>query len=959
MANQAWFRRSLFVVFLLVGIYSNTYAQTGTISGVIIDQENGETLIGANVLIEGTMTGSTTDIDGRFQIPGLDVGSYTVIVSYIGYNSMTIQDVEVLDGETTVLELTMAPEAIGLEEVVVEARAIRNSEGLLLRDRQKAPALSDAISAETISRSGSSTASDAMKKVTGASVVGGKYVYVRGLGDRYMNSQLNGANLPSSDPERNAVPLDLFPAGLLDNIVTTKTFTPDQPGSFTGGSVNVSTKDYPDQLTVSLSSSVSFNSNVGLGDDILLYGGGSAGRFGGNGNEIPVLLVDPAVEIPSISFAFTDDVLASELDEFSTAFSDIMSPTIQSVPVSQSYSISLGNQFMLFNRPLGAVASISYGRSIFGYDNGTTGRYQLTGAVAATETLNEDFRFVDQLGRDEVLWGGLANLSYKPHPKHKIGVNAMLNQGAESSGRYQSGTFPRDLRPEEVYETRVLQYIDRTLTSYQLRGDHAFGANDTKLEWNASISESEQDEPDLRFFTNNFTISDRNNVVDTLYSIQTSIYPEPTRYFRNLKEDNWEVNGSLTIPFNQWDGLSAKAKVGGSFQSKERVFRERRFEIRRDDIDYDGAEDFFSQENAGILEENSTEFFTRFGNYVQDATQRSANYDGDQEVAAFFGMIDIPLSKRLRVITGARLETTDIFVASQDSSLQEGILDNSDLLPSFNFVYALQENMNLRAAFGKTLARPTFREIAPFASFEFVGDFVYLGNAELKRTLVSNYDLRWEWFSRPGEIYAVSAFYKDFSNPIERTINPVASNPEIKFENVEEATVYGVELEFRKRLDQISTALQNLQFGVNLSLVHSEVALDSLELAQIREGFDPNASSTRSLQGQSPYMLNINLTYDNQEIGTTVSAFYNVFGERLDQVSLGGTPDIFEQPQHIVDLTLSQKVGDSGFVIKGSIKNLLDERFELSHTYNGIDYITNGYDLGRSYSLGFSYTLTR
>ena len=267
--------------------------------------------------------------------------------------------------------------------------------------------------------------------------------------------------------------------------------------------------------------------------------------------------------------------------------------------------------------------------------------------------------------------------------------------------------------------------------------------------------------------------------------------------------------------------------------------------------------------------------------------------------------------------------------------------------------------MNLRAAFGKTLARPTFREIAPFASFEFVGDFVYIGNAELKRTLVNNYDIRWEWFARPGEIYAVSGFFKDFSNPIERTINPVAANPEIKFQNVEKATVYGVEFEFRKRLDQVSTALEDLQFGINLSLVQSSVDLDSLELAQIRQGFDPNASSSRSLQGQSPYMLNINLTYDNPEIGTSISAFYNVFGERLDQVSLGGTPDIFEQPQNIVDLTLSQKVGNTGLTIKGSIKNLLDERFELTHTYKGVDYITHGYDLGRSYSLGFTYTLTQ
>ena len=283
----------------------------------MVDSETGETLIGTNVVVEteGPLLGAVTDIDGAYTIRNVEPGTYILALSYVGYVPATLTEVVVRSDEVTHLDVALVPEAIGLEEVVVQARALQDTDASLLRQRQKAAAVSDAISAEAISRSGGSTAADAMKKVTGASIVGGKYVFVRGLGDRYMNTQLNGSSLPSADPDRNAVPLDLFPANLLDNIVTTKTFTPDKPGSFSGGLVNIGTKAFPETFSLSLSSSLGYVGHVGPGSEFLSYVGGSAGWLGNNGGEhrLPPELADPSLEIPDIGTAFTDEAAAQEL----------------------------------------------------------------------------------------------------------------------------------------------------------------------------------------------------------------------------------------------------------------------------------------------------------------------------------------------------------------------------------------------------------------------------------------------------------------------------------------------------------------------------------------------------------------------------------------------------------------------------------------------------------------------
>ena len=315
-------------------------------------------------------------------------------------------------------------------------------------------------------------------------------------------------------------------------------------------------------------------------------------------------------------------------------------------------------------------------------------------------------------------------------------------------------------------------------------------------------------------------------------------------------------------------------------------------------------------------------------------------------------MLELPILRSLRFIGGARYEITKMDVYGKN---QKGFLDDKDLLPSLNLIYQLSENMNIRTSYGKTLARPSFREKAPYANFNFAADFIFIGNPDLQRTLIDNYDLRWEWFLRPGEIIAVSGFYKYLKNPIERVINVlfVSEGGEVFYDNIDKANVYGLEIEARKRLDEVSGILSNFSLGANLSVIESVVSIPEGELEVIRN-LDPNAEATRQLQGQSPFILNLELGYDNLNSGTNVSLFYNMFGDRLAEISIGGTPDVFERSRPMLDLTFSQIIL-SNFSMRVAIKNLLNSPYKLTHEFKGAEYIRTEFTTGTSLSIGLGY----
>lgn len=940
---------------LLCFTISVAVAQSGIIRGQLTSSETGEELIGATVVIKGSNIGTATDLDGKFSFDNLQPGTYEVQASYVSYEPKTVAGVVVKNGEVTILNIRMSSSTTALKEVVVEARALRSSEGTLRNVQRKAAMVMDGISAEQITRSGDSDAASALTRVTGIAVEGSKYVYVRGLGDRYVKTALNGAEIPGLDPNRNTVQMDLFPSNLLDNLTVSKTFTPDLPGSFSGGYVNITTKDFPDRYTLQLSSAISFNSQTTFNDRFL---SSNKGDFDWLGFDDGTRAVPDEVDYTIPSESFTNQERAEQIDKATRAFNTKMGPSRATAPVSHTHSFSLGNQTELFGRQFGYVVGASYQRNFSYYDNGTFGVWKLKSSTA--EELDNNQLFSDERGVEEVTLGLLANLSYKLNNNNKVSLNLMRNQNGQNSSRFLSGTFPENLGVYDrsaIFESRALHYTQRALSSGQLKGEHVVpGLKNSKIDWLASFTLSQQDEPDLRFFANDYFV----NGTDTTYNIRVSNYNPPSRFFRDLDETNIDLKLNIETPFTIWNGLEAKTKFGAATILKNRSFRENIYRYRfTNAYNYNGSiEEFFAPENLGIVSrpgDPESNGIYNYGVYLQDGSQRTNNYDGEESVYAGYAMIDLPVTEKLRVVAGARLEATDIYVESFNPLLEPGELNQLDVLPSLNTTYSLTDKMNVRFGYSRTLARPNFREIAPYTSFDFVGEPALTGNANLKRTLIDNLDARWEWYPAIAEYIGVSAFYKNFQNPIERTINTLAQNPQIDINNVGNAKVYGLEFEVNKRLSFITPSLENFLLGANLSLTKSQVNISDAELALIRT-LNPDAESTRPMFGQSPYVANATLSYQNEPLGLVATGSFNMFGDRISAISIGGTPNIYERSRPVAGLVVSKKLGEH-FSMRVSANNILNPEYKHSHEFKGVEYIYSSYKVGRDFSVGLTYLI--
>ena len=913
---------------------SATADKPGAITGVVVDAKKGEPLPGANVSIKGTTTGTSTDVKGRYRLEGLDPGTYDVLFSFVGFQKKTVTGVEVNAGTSTKIEVTLAEQTKQLDEVVIEAEAARNSEAGMLKERAKAAGVTNAISAESISRSGSGSAAAAMGNVTGASVVEGKYVNVRGLQGRYITVQLNGTMLPNADPDGNSVSLDIFPSSLIDNIVTTKTFTPDKPGTFTGGSIDITTKSFPDDFFLDLSVSTSYNSEVGIDGSILRPPGGL--------EKVPSIADNDLVPSQPFSGTNNPDLQGRNdlLNELTRAFATNVAPTPEDVLGNRSAEVAFGNRFsILGGRSLGAIASFTYDESFSGFNGGTTARFS-QGLNA--DRLQPEASYTTRRGVAETLWGGLAGLSFQLTPNHEFGLRAVYNRDEERIARSESGILPRDnISGDRRFQTRVARIIQRTVRSAQLDGTHQFGSGGRgiRFEWKTAYSEVGRDEPDNRFFQNEFSPGDS----DTTYAISGPVTGLPTRYFRDLTEQDWSGEGSVRVLIGP-----ATVEAGGHFRAKTREFRERLFQHDAEAANFEGNPNAYVTEKAGIQENG------RFGTYVKEVPSLGGNYDASLNTGAGYLMVEttVPGLPSVEVIGGARLEYSDMSLNTLNNNTQ-GEFSHLDVLPSANLVWGLRKDMNLRLAYGRTIALPSFREFSPFESFNFIGDFTERGNPDLNRSRIHNLDLRWEWFPSAGELLSASVYYKDFTDPIERTFLPESVDQGIvTYRNRESATVYGVELEARKQLDGLTPWLEHVQVGGNFTLTESRIDRTEDVLELLRR-FRDNPSETRQLQGQSPFILNLNAGYDNPETGTSVNVFFNRFGDRLQTVSANGV-DIFERARSTLDINVSQRLL-RGVTMSASVKNVLNSEQVVSQTFKENEFVNDQRPLGRTVSIGVSY----
>ena len=920
-------------------ILSAGFPQTGILRGKVIDAETGEELIGAAVVVTGTTKGTITDFDGNYTLPGLTPGTQSITIQYVSYESQVFNDVVIHDGEVTVLDVNMGQSVIAVQEVEIVARARQRTEASLMVMQRKSATVLDGISAQQISRLGDSDAASALRRVTGISVEGGKFVYVRGLSDRYSKTTLNGAEIPGLDPNKNAVQMDLFPSNLIENMIVYKTFSPDLPGDFTGGNVDIVTRDFPSRFTLQFSASYGFNPRVNFNKDFIIYRGGKTDWLGKD-DGTRAFPAGSGQVMPDPYFSLEENQL---LGDVSRSFSKILDFDRKSPFLNQGYSFSFGNQTPIGSKSIGYNVALSYTSDFDYYGDGQKNFYEV---LQNGSPLNPKKLTKDELGTEKVIWSSMINTSFKLNSNHKLGIRFMHNQSGESSTRYNKGSEPDESR---FIEERTLGYLERALTTFQLNGKHVFpGLNTATVEWFSSYTMSEQNEPDFRQFFNDY---------DPL-GIRAN--KEPKRDMRELEETNWDTKIHITIPFRFRDN-SAKFKFGGSYTLKDRTSSVNMFSlVRQGKIEYTGDPDAYVADEHFINGEERFPYPILY--YKNDALTNQVNsYVADQEVYAAYTMVDLPILDKLRLSTGLRYELSTQFVENEVDTLEFnpgkysfGDATYKDLLPSFNLTYAVIENMNLRFGYNRTLARPVFRELAPYASWDYKGGFRVVGNPDLKRTLIDNLDLRWEYFFAPGEMVSVSGFYKYFNGPIEQRDEPITNNPEIHYENIPDSKLYGVEAEVRKSLGYVNI-LRDFEIGANITFIHSEMEEDSAFLASARM-VDTLYPAKREMFGQSSFIINANLGYQNDSIGMRANLVFNVSGPKIILITKGGLPNVYEQPMPMLDFNISKSFGER-WSLKFSVKNILNSEFKQTYAFEGADYYFIGNKPGREFKIGVTYLI--
>lgn len=946
---------------------------------MILDDANRETLIGVTVAIKGTTTGAITDFDGKFSIT-VDPGTYTLQISYISFQGQTIEDVVVKPGEVTLLNnISMKQATLELGEVVIKAEAVRVNEASMMMMKQKSVAMIDGISAEKMQLTGDATAIEAAKRVTGVSIEGGKYVYVRGLGDRYSKTMLNGMDIPGLDPDRNSLQMDIFPSNLINNITVSKNFTAEMPADFTGGMMNIETKDFPDERIFNVSFGVGYNPAMHFNSDYLKYEGGSTDYLGfDDGNRaLPSRAAQPNVPTPVSGASQT------QVNDFVKSFNPTLGATRSMSPMDFSGSITYGNQSVINKKKdpsgtkkLGYIFSLSYKSDYKYYDEVTYGEYQ---RYSNADSMQMRYATVQngQMGEHNVLIGAIAGVAYKSSLT-KVKLTAMHLQ----SGTSRAAKFNIDNDGEAVGQSGYiamsdnLEYNQRSLTNVLLNGSHAFGnGNKWELDWRISPTISSSEDPDIRKTA--FTITP----TSTFFS--SGAGGNPSRIWRSLSEINLPVKADITMKY-AFKGRESKLKFGAGH-----TFKQRDYEILFFDIQFFGNQSWTNTDPNSVLDPDNiypnqpNTIYYQSGNNDPNPNKYSSNINN----TALYVSNELELFKNFKTILGLRMEYYVQRHTGRDQAFANGdevngrnlvndkVLETINLFPSVNFIYAISEKQNLRLAYSRTVARPSFKELSfaqildPITNRIFNGSlFAYKDavtgiatwDGNLKETDIDNLDLRWEYFFKGGQMVSVSGFFKHFENPIELVRIPEQqTSTEFQPRNVGTALVFGIEIEARKNLAFITPALANLTISGNVTIAQSEVVMSDVEF-NARKNYERTGeeiTNKRRMAGQSPYVVNAGISYGNSEWGTDIGVFYNVKGETLEIVGIGLSPDVYTEPFHSLNFTFNQKLGKKkNTVIDFKVSNILNDRMESFYqSFNAEKKPFNSINPGYSFSFGVSH----
>ena len=976
------------LILLQLSLVSIMAQSEGSLVGVVTDLESEEALIGANVIVLESSLGAATDMDGRYEIQGLKPGVYNLRVSYIGYDVKDIEEIQINAGISTRLNITLSMESISGESVVVEVENKAGTAISALQDRQASSNMENSVSAEEMSRSGDSNAADALKRLPGVSVREGKFPIVRGLGERYTSTQMNSAPIPSPEPDKKSVPLDLFPTALLESISAIKTFTPDLPGVFAGGSINIKTKAYPDERLM--------NFKVSLGDNSSLHGNpvfyktyqGKHDYFGFDDGSRALSSDVPKNQIISTATAYQPAGLNriewyGRIGEFSRQTNPTFLNTKATPLKPMSVGFDLGDRYEI-NKDLeyGFFTNLTFKNS-YNIEQTETSQFALNTNSGDdnqgvhlqpyTERTNNISEYKTNLGVN-------VSAGLKYNNAHKIKVQRIYTHTSSDKNTISRGYTPN-------IESGVFisnHYIEKTIANNSLSGSSNFvyGPSHT-FEWAFNQGKSTRYEPDHA--THNYSEKTLFADTDSAYSYYVIDRQAQKIAYRDYTDGidqntSLDMHYEMKVPLNKTNDI--KFKIGTRQQGKARTFEKRSFAITNSsssswkdsvlnvypDMHFGQA---ISRENFFYLDTTSGTW--SHGLLMLDETAKNAfnGYSADENTQAYYAMATLPFLMRnnwnLTFEGGARFEDYSMNLDSYNpvtgapattinGDTATAHLNQQVVLPSVNLIYKFDEDFIVRTAYSETVGRPEFRELAPIAYQEFYQGEVAIGFPFLKNSEVTNYDLRGEWYPSASELLSVGFFYKTFKNPIEVSM---ISTPDLDyktFQNAETASTLGLELEVRKKLP-IPLTLGYGNISLNSTISQSEVTVkDTVFLFNGTSYANSSSTKQRSLQGQSRVMFNAGLDYHTTG-GVSLAISFNTFTKRINSVGVGEVGDVYEFPFNSLNISADKKVGS----VKVSLKmnNLLNSQVRFGHieAATGDKKFREIYSPGLSFSLGVKYQL--
>ncbi len=922
-------KKGVLVICLLLISTLSLVAQKGKIEGKVTDAKNGQPLTGVSVLVKGTSRGVATDVQGHYII-SIDANAKTILV--FSYNGATkeVNDVEVGEGKVEVQDIVMEVKAKTDKEVVVRSVSTKKETAAALVTFQKnTNTVASVISAEAIRRSPDKNTGEVLKRIPGASVQEGKYLVIRGLADRYNQSMLNGILLSSTEPDRKTFSFDIFPSSVIDNIVINKAFVPELPGEWAGGLVQVQTKDIPAASFFNVQIGTGFNSQT-IGNNFLQSPGGKWDWLG---------VADNTRALPDAipTKAAFDKLSQKEKNELGKQFRNTWATTSGAAPLNRVFQLNGGFTGKIFNKKYGAVLGITYNQS--------NRRLPFDNAIIANNDGTYDLFYNNNKYSRDVLAGVLGNFTLQLDNNNRITFKNILNINSSDYvvDRYDGRDYILGPGNGDKVRAQETGFRQNTFFNTQLVGEHNITKLGAKIKWYGGFNILDQYIPDQRRL---FYTQDGNDPNAPFYALLGggSGQKSGSIFYSNLSDYIYNAGGDITKTF-EWLGNKQSVKAGYLFQVKDRLFDSRPFTLNTLDnsIKQLSPDKIFASENFG------SEPKVQFG----ELTGKAFRYMANSIMNAGYLQFDNQFSDKIRMVWGVRVENFDQLVGSVKKSDERFVHTKvTDFLPGINLTYKLNSKTNIRLSGSQTVARPEFRELSPFAFYDFELNAQVQGNSAAKRTKITNADLRYELYPRGGEVITMGVFYKHFKDPIEYYFNRTgpATNT-FNIANIKQGVAYGAEFEFRKKLDVISETLKNFTVTGNLSYIHSNVK-DTVSL-------------NRPLQGQSPYLINAGLQYDAEKAGLSATLLFNQIGRRILFVGNEAVSNIWENPRPLLDLQIAKKILNKKGEVRLNISDIFNKMAYFYHDLNDDgsyktgtkDVLAISRNYGTNFSISFSYNI--